>query len=185
MAAHPKIIEVGRGTYGVGSISVLSWDDQAIIRIGSFCSIAQPTIILGGNHRTDWMTTFPFGHTDEGEFSKHFIPKIQGHPSSNGDVIIGNDVWIGLHATIMSGVTIGDGAVIGYNSVVSRDVGPYEIVVGNPARSVKKRFDDEIIDLLLKLRWWELSSDIIRQIYPELCQPPTRDLLLSLIDKYR
>ena len=108
-----------------------------------------------------------------------------GHLATGGDVIIGNDVWIGQGVTILSGVTIGDGAVLATNSTVVKDVAPYEIVGGNPAKSIRKRFDDEIIALLLELRWWELPLDDIRQLIPQLCTAPTAEHLAELIARYR
>ena len=119
------------------------------------------TVLLGGNHRIDWVTTYPFSEA----FSKEFgAPDIQGHPSTNGDVIIGNDVWVGRGVTIMSGVTIGDGAVIATNATVVKDVEPYSVAGGNPARLIKMRFDEDIIERLLILKWWELPLDDIRKI---------------------
>ena len=91
------------------------------------------------------------------------------HPKSNGDVIIGNDVWIGHESTIMSGVKIGDGAVIAANSVVVKDVEPYTIVGGNPAKVIKKRFSDDIINNLLELKWWDWSNEKINENLNILC----------------
>jgi len=144
---------VGKHTYGHGKIDVKKWNDNNKILIGSFCSIADKCVIfLGGNHRTDWVTTYPFGHINQ-----HIFDSFNGigHPASNGDVVIGNDVWIGCNVTIMSGVNIGDGAVIAANSHVVKNVKPYEIIGGNPAKHIKYRFNDEIIEKLLKIRWWE------------------------------
>ena len=85
-----------------------------------------------------------------------------------GDTIVGNDVWIGQNAVILPGVHIGDGAIIGANSVVGSDVAPYTIVVGNPAKFLRKRFDDELIDLLLAFRWWDKPINEINQLIPVL-----------------
>ena len=118
-------IEVGRYTYGYQGISVFQWDEGAALKIGSFCSIAGDLVVmLGGNHRTDWMTTFPFGHVFKNELE---CEDIVGHPKTNGDVIIGNDVWIGRNSTLMSGIKISDGAVIAANSTVVKDIGAYEV----------------------------------------------------------
>lgn len=145
------------------------------LTIGAFCSIGpKVTIFLGMNHRTDWITTFPFGevHTD-----KFGHVKNTGHPSSKGDVVIGNDVWIGSGACIMSGVTIGDGAVVAANSHVVNDVKAYEIVGGNPAKHIKFRFSSEIIDALLEFKWWEKTDREIRELVPMLMsKPDIRDL---------
>jgi acetyltransferase-like isoleucine patch superfamily enzyme len=176
-------VEVGRFTYGDKKIQVRRWGSDAKLRIGSFCSIADGvSVLLGGNHRVDWATTFPFGHV--------FIPRlggedIVGHPASNGDVVIGNDVWIATGSTIISGVTIGDDAVIGANSNVVSDVAPYTVVGGNPAKLIKKRFEPEISDLLLELRWWELDIAVIKEIAPVLSTPPEAKVLRSLIKAIR
>jgi acetyltransferase-like isoleucine patch superfamily enzyme len=176
-------IKVGRFTYRLENISIKEWGEGAALAIGSFCSIASSvTIFLGGNHRSDWITTFPFGHIFQEELGGG---DIQGHPSTNGDVIIGNDVWIGHGACIMSGLVIGSGAVISANSHIVKNVMPYEIVGGNPARTIKKRFSDEVIALLLKLAWWELPIDVIRQINKELSAEPSVDSLTSLIQRYK
>lgn len=95
------------------------------------------------------------------------LPSLRDLPIK-GDTIIGNDVWIGQNATILPGVQIGDGAIIGANSVVGSNVAPYTIVVGNPARMVKKRFDEELIVLLLRLKWWDKSIDTINSLIPIL-----------------
>lgn len=158
--AHPVKIpsdwrsqyDVGRDTYGTPTI--FSWGEGATLKVGKFCSIAEEVkIFLGGNHRIDWITTFPFSALWPS--AKDII----GHPSTKGDVVIGHDVWIGYGATILSGVTIGNGAVIGAFSVVAKDVPPYSIVVGNPAKVVKKRFSDDKIDILQKLRWWDWENE--------------------------
>lgn len=85
-----------------------------------------------------------------------------------GDTVVGNDVWIGQNAVILPGVHIGDGAIIGANCVVGRDVAPYAIVIGKPARDLRKRFDDELIDLLLQFKWWDKSIDEINNLIPLL-----------------
>src|SRR5205823_3283824 len=110
---------------------------------------------------------------------------IVGHPATKGDVIVGNDVWIGYGVTISSGVTIGDGAVIGTNATVVKDVEPYEIVGGNPARHIKFRFDAEIRALLLDLKWWDLPVEDIRRLAPQLCAVPTAEQLRALIAAFR
>jgi chloramphenicol O-acetyltransferase type B len=153
--------EIGRNTYGKPRI--YSWEEGATFRIGAFCSIASGVkIYLGGEHRIDWVTTYPFNVL--WEKAKH----IKGHPKTKGDVIIGNDVWIGAGAAILSGVTIGDGAVIGTNAVVAKDVPHYAIVAGNPARIVRKRFNEETIHHLLKIRWWEWEDKKIEKFIPLL-----------------
>ena len=155
----------GKHTYG----HPLVWNDgsNANLYIGNFCSISQNVkILLGGNHRIDWVTTYPFGHVNTNIFNKF---NGNGHPSTKGNVIIGNDVWIGHSATIMSGVTIGDGAVVGAEAVVTKNVPPYAIVVGNPGRVVKKRFTDAVIEELLRIKWWDWDDAAIDEISPLLC----------------
>ena len=123
--------------------------------VGRFSSIASGvTILLGGNHQTNWVTTYPFMSFSEWPSAA----RIQGHPTTKGDVNIGNDVWIGLDAFILSGVSIGDGAVIGARATVTKDVPPYAIVAGNPARVVKYRFDQATIQKLLTIAWWNWSD---------------------------
>ena len=175
-------ITIGRYTYGVENVMVRQWGEGASLRIGSFCSLANATILLGGNHRTDWITTFPFGHIFADELGGE---DIVGHPATRGDVVIGNDVWIGHDVTIMSGITIGTGAVLAANAVVVKDVGPYEIVGGNPAGLLKMRFGADVIERLLALRWWDLPLADIRQIAATLSQPPTLQLVDELIARYR
>lgn len=175
-------ISVGRFTYGFKNVSIMQWNEGASLSIGAFCSLAKNlTIFLGGNHRTDWITTFPFGHVFKDELGGE---DILGHPSTNGDVIIGNDVWIGTGVTIMSGINIGDGAVLAANSCVVQDIPPYSIAGGNPAQLIKQRFDNETIELLLSLKWWELPVSDIKKIAKNLCSKPDNDLLLKLISNY-
>ncbi|MEM6768982.1 MAG: CatB-related O-acetyltransferase [Bacteroidota bacterium] len=121
--------------------------------IGKFCQIASGVtfIMNGANHLTDAVSTYPFaifGHGWEGAMEGKSYP-------SRGDTVIGNDVWIGYGATIMAGVTVGDGAIIATKSVVTKDVPPYTIVGGNPAREIRKRFAPEEIERLLEMRWWD------------------------------
>ncbi len=161
--------QIGRETYGNPRIH--SWGEGAICRIGSFTSIASGVqIFLGGEHRTDWITTFPFNVLwNEGK-------NISGHPKTKGDVLIGNDVWIAMEAIIMSGVNIGDGAVIGARAVVTKDVPPYAIVCGNPAKVIRQRFDDKTIKRLLEIKWWNWSDSKIKEALPLL--------LNSKVDKF-
>jgi len=155
----------GKHTYGTPNVRY--WNNKAILKIGNFCSIAPGVFIyLGGNHRHDWVTTFPFGHVSKSVFTTH---DGTGHPSTKGSVIIGNDVWISANVTIMSGVTIGDGAVIAHNSHVVKDVEPYSIVGGNPARFIKYRFSTETISKLLKIKWWFWEDSKINEFVPLLC----------------
>jgi acetyltransferase-like isoleucine patch superfamily enzyme len=160
-------MKIGKYTYGYENIKTSSWGEGSILEIGSFCSIAEGVkIFLGGNHRTDWISTYPFGHIHKQIFNNF---DGYGHPKTNGNVIIGNDVWIGENVTIMSGVLVGDGAVIAANSHIVKDVEPYTIVGGNPSNLIKYRFDKEIIQKLLELKWWDLNDDVINRLTPYLC----------------
>jgi acetyltransferase-like isoleucine patch superfamily enzyme len=160
-------MKIGKYTYGFDNIRILRWGESNILSIGAFCSFAENiTIYLGGNHRTDWVTTYPFGHIHHNVFSNF---DGFGHPKSKGDVLIGNDVWIAANVTIMSGVKIGDGAIIANNSHVIKDVDPYTIVGGNPAKKIKKRFSEEDIEKLLELKWWDMDDNTINKISPLLC----------------
>ena len=134
--------------------------------IGKFCQIATGVnfIMNGANHQMNAVTTFPF-YIFEGW--KQTVPPLNKMPLK-GDTIIGNDVWIGQNSTILPGVHIGDGAIIGLNSVVGSDVKPYTIVAGNPAKQIRKRFDNELIKLLLKLKWWDKSIKEINKLIPIL-----------------
>jgi acetyltransferase-like isoleucine patch superfamily enzyme len=142
-------ISVGRFTYGFENLSVREWNEGAALKIGAFCSLANDiTIFLGGNHRTDWITTFPFGHIYQDELGGS---DILGHPSTKGNVVIGNDVWIGAGAIILSGVNVGRGAIVAAGSVVNKNVPPYAIVGGIPAKVIKYRWDEKTIELHEKL----------------------------------
>lgn len=134
--------------------------------IGKFCQIAAGVefVMSGANHQMNAVSTFPF-YIFEGWEQE--APPMSEMPL-RGDTVVGNDVWIGQNATILPGVHIGDGAVIGLNSVVGCDVPPYTVVAGNPARTLRKRFDDELTDLMLKLRWWDRSIEEINELIPIL-----------------
>ena len=141
------------------------WIGDKLI-IGKFCQIAPGVefIMNGANHQMNSVTTFPF-YTLEGWDMK---PPEKDDLPLKGDTVIGNDVWIGQNAVILPGVNIGDGAIIGANSVVGSDVKPYTIVVGNPARFLRKRFDDQLIELLLKFKWWDKNIAEINELIPVL-----------------
>lgn len=141
------------------------WNGDRLI-IGKFCQIAAGVefVMNGANHQMNAVSTFPF-FTLEGWNAK--APQKSDMPLK-GDTVIGNDVWIGQNATIMPGVHIGDGAIIGANSLVSKDVEAYTIVAGNPIRVIRKRFDDELIDLLERFKWWDKSIEEIDSLIPLL-----------------
>ena len=141
------------------------WNNDKLV-IGKFCQIASGVefVMNGANHQMNAVSTFPF-YTLEGWEQ---TPPTQNDLPIKGDTIIGNDVWIGQNSTILPGVHIGDGAIIGANSVIGSDVDPYTIVVGNPAKSIRKRFDEELIDIMEKLKWWNKSIEEINALIPLL-----------------
>lgn len=137
--------------------------------IGKFCSIASGTksIMGSANHRLGSVTTYPF-NVFGGSWQEN-TPDHMSQLPFKGDTVIGNDVWIGRESIIMPGVKIGDGAIIAAYSVVTKDVEPYSVVGGNPARFIKKRFNDELIELLLEFKWWDLSPEKLVTVLPLLC----------------
>ncbi len=168
-------IIVGDYTYYDDEVDVKNFEKNVLYHydflndkliIGKFCQIAAGVefVMNGANHQMNAVTTFPF-YTLEGWDMEP--PKTSDLPLK-GDTVIGNDVWIGQNAVILPGVHIGDGAIIGANSVVGRDINPYTIVVGNPAKILRKRFDDEMIELLLRFKWWDKSTDEINELIPLL-----------------
>ncbi len=167
---NPNII-VGDFTYIADSdfeshVSHLyEWNDDKLI-IGKFCQIAAGVefVMNGANHQMNAVSTFPFYTLEGWEMS----PPAKTDLPLKGDTVIENDVWIGQNSVILPGVHIGDGAIIGANSVVGSDVPPYTKVVGNPARAIQKRFDDELIELLLRFKWWDRSIDEINRLIPIL-----------------
>lgn len=165
------------GDFTYGNPKVMDWDEGARLYIGKFCSIAdEVTIFLGGEHRTDWASTYPFSALIS-EWPN--AVSVEGHPKTKGDVIIGNDVWIGYGSTILSGVKIGNGAVIGAKSVVTKDVEPYSIVAGNPIKFIKNRFSNDSIEKLLKVEWWDWEIEKIKKNISLLCS----NNLTSLLNK--
>lgn len=173
-------MEVGEYTYGSELIKLHKYGPEngvcdsadSKLKIGKYCSIAPCNIFLNENHRYDWVTTFPFGLT---RLSKKRFKNVDKQlinsgalSKGNGNVIIGNDVWIGYNASIMSGVTIGHGAVIAGSAHVVKDIAPYSIVGGNPAKHIKYRFSEEQIAKLLQIQWWDWPVRKINQHLPVL-----------------
>ncbi|MFB6456683.1 type B chloramphenicol O-acetyltransferase [Chitinophaga sp. Hz27] len=150
--------------------------------IGAFCSIGTgASFIMAGNqgHRYDWISSFPFYYMSE---VASFHKSTDAYKPS-GDTIIGNDVWIGGEAMIMPGIKIGDGAVIGSRALVTKDVEPYAIVGGNPAKIIKKRFSDPEISMLLEIKWWNWQEDKLAEAMPILCSDNIQ-LLYDFYERY-
>jgi virginiamycin A acetyltransferase len=136
--------------------------------IGKFCAIAKGIefVMNGANHRMGSVTTYPFNIMGNGwEKSTPTLADLR----LKGDTVIGNDVWFGQHVTVMPGVHIGDGAIIAANSVVVKDVPPYHIAGGNPCRIIRKRFEDELINHLLAIKWWDWPARKIFDNLDALC----------------
>ena len=139
-------------------------------KIGSFCSIGGRCQIGGGLHPTDMVSTSPVFLKGKSAVGYNF-GSIEFSPSET--VIIGNDVWIGTGVFVKAGVKIGSGAIIGANAVVTHDVEPYSIVAGVPAKEIRKRFDNETIERLLELNWWDWPADKIKK-YAEFFSDPAK-----------
>ena len=168
--ANPNIL-VGEFTYIADSefeshvTNFYPWSRDKLI-IGRFCQIAAGVEFMmnDANHQMSAVSTFPF-YTLEGWEAEAPAPDDMPY---KGDTVIGNDVWIGQNAVILPGVRIGNGAIIGASSVVGSDVASYTIVAGNPARPIRKRFDDELIDLMEKFKWWDKEIEEINRLIPLL-----------------
>ena len=141
------------------------YENDGVVEIGRYCSIAHDVeFFLGGVHHPEWISTYPH----------HAHPQ---EVSSNGNISIGNDVSIGRGTSILSGVTIGDGAVVGANSLVTRDVRPYAVVGGVPAREIRLRFDESVVARLHELRWWDWPDHLVAEHAALLQQPDVRRFL--------
>ena len=157
---RPLIEHVGKQTYSAMDLYIANPSETTI---GSFVSIGTRVRIGHGTHPLEYLSSSPYLYLDRLNY------KTEATPSHNewevlAPVHIGNDVWIGDDVWIKNGVTIGNGAVIGAKSVVTHDVEPYAVVGGNPAKVIRYRFSEEIIKKLLKLKWWKLPDEIIKQI---------------------
>lgn len=154
-----KLKNIGKQSYGCEDIYITSPNTS----IGAFCSIG-PRVILGhGEHPVNYLSTSPYFYFDELAYKKQTNVS---HPEywNLQPINIGNDVWIGDGVFVKNGITVGDGAIIGARSVVTKDIPPYAIVVGCPAKIIRYRFDEKTIEELLKLRWWDLDDEIIKNI---------------------
>lgn len=161
------------GEFSYGFPRFVLWQESERIEVGRFCSIAeQVTILGGGEHNSDWITTYPLRMAFN-------LPEANkdGHPKTKGPTRIGNDVWIGFRSIILSGVTVGDGSVIGAGSVVTKDIKPYSVVCGNPAKLIRFRFSEDEIRKLLKIKWWNWPTKMIQQNVDILCSNKIEELL--------
>ena len=138
------------GDYTYGNLNILDYGDGCSLEIGRFCSIANDVVfVMGGNHRLDYPSLYPFRSMFEGGCTSY----------SKGDIVIEDDVWIGYGAIILSNVHIGRGAVIAAGSIVTKDVPPYSIYGGNPARLIRRRFDEDVIDSLMKIDFSKITKE--------------------------
>lgn len=175
LAAEHGLISMGEGSYGSPLVRGFT-GDAGHVAIGRYCSIGPDVEFwLGGNHRTDWVTTYPLRimWNLPGAFE-------DGQPTSKGPITVGNDVWIGDGAVVMSGVTIGDGAVIAARAVVTRDVRSYAVVAGNPAREVRRRVTQEQAESLRRIAWWDWPRERITDAVDLL----SSDDVQGFIDRY-
>lgn len=173
------IQSVGKYTYGTDNYTTTvrryySTHDatQPTVTIGAFTGIGLGCRFFTGDgvaHQPKTFTNYPFGNTQREIFTNYKPPMV----NTKGNIVVGNDVWIGESVTIMSGVTVGDGAVIAANSHVFKDVEPYSYVGGNPAKFIKYRFSQEIIKEMLELQWWNYPDPVINWLLPLLQEEPT------------
>jgi len=159
----PDYVRIGRHTYGVSRNTFHGLSPRVPVEIGNFCSVATDArIVCLAGHPTELPSTYPFR-------TLMFNPRGGNQDAvCRGPVRIGHDVWIGAAALILDGVSIGSGAVVAAGAVVTRDVEPYAIVGGNPARLLRHRFAPEIVEALLDIRWWDWPDDRIRRFEPYL-----------------
>jgi virginiamycin A acetyltransferase len=184
---NQPVIEIGRFTYSAG-LGIGLADTRSRVRIGNFCSIAEQVIFfLKTDHRPDWLSSYPLNRFPWDST----IPKPSDpYADLRDDITIGSDVWISWGVKVLAGVTVGNGAVLCADAVVTRNVPPYSVVAGNPARVVKRRFDDDVIDYLEQLKWWDMSVSQLQKYAPllmsknyvELRANVERDLANRMVD---
>jgi virginiamycin A acetyltransferase len=173
-----KFVEV-RGPVTIGNYTTINGPNVQVfaklnpITIGNYCSIARDVAIQEYNHKTNAFSSY--------NFQKHvFGGKPIDDAVSKGPIVIGSDVWIGTKAIVLSGVSVGHGAIVAAGSVVTKDVKPYAIVGGNPARVIRQRFSPEVVDRLLEIEWWEWPMEKVRQHQYIFAQEPTLSSLKDI-----
>ena len=171
-----EMLDCGRGSYGTVYIN---WNLANVkVKIGNYCSIAPGVrFVVGSEHAVDHLSTYPFKNKTMGD------PKPEA--GTKGGIVLEDDVWVGFGATIIDGVTIGQGAVVGAGALVTKDVAPYTIVGGVPARPIRKRFDDEIIDIVKDFDFGKLDPSFIESHIDELYEPLTVDFAKRLVNEQR
>ena len=175
---YPKLngrLDLGKFSIANAETEVLCWRWPETIKVGKYSSLGKCSFVVDGNHNPYFASTYPFaelGYANDAP-QNQLIKSIP---------IVGNDVWIGENAFVYSGVVIGDGAVVAGNAVVTKNVPPYAIVAGNPARVVKYRFPSDIIERFIKVKWWDLPDDFVfDELAPHIAYPKT---FLELAEKY-
>ena len=175
-----NLLKVGRYTYGASGIQIDHYQgSESKVTIGAFCSIAKNVrIITGGIHPPDWVALFPFRIVWglPGALS-------DGIPTTKGPVNIENDVWIGTDVTILSGVNIGSGAIVLAGAMVTKDIPPYSIAGGVPAKVINERFTADQIEQLLKIKWWQWSDEKIRRAIPLLSANTINEFINQYAEK--
>lgn len=162
------------GVFSYGTPRVACFDGVSKLTVGKYCSFADKvSILLGSNHKLNCVTTYPYCKIDN--------TKILQDTNERGNVTIGNDVWVGYGATIIGEVKIGDGAIIGAGAVVVKDIPPYAVAVGVPAKVVKYRFTEKEIEELLKIKWWDFDFEKIKNISNDLYGKDVN----NFIEKYK
>ncbi|WP_217521784.1 CatB-related O-acetyltransferase [Vibrio metschnikovii] len=191
-------LNIGDFTYGAPKLELATQDSKRLLSIGRYTSIAFDVVIFVGRqgiHAHQCLSTYPLGYllSSMGEGLKKMNDESSGEYQDasllvrkrNLDVHIGNDVWIGCRVTILAGVTIGDGAVIAAGAVVTKDVPPYTIVGGVPAKIIKKRFSDNHITRLLMVRWWELEPSVLNDVLGNFIKVTPINGALRLLEDFR
>jgi acetyltransferase-like isoleucine patch superfamily enzyme len=163
------------GEYSYGKIHRIGRGGGVIV--GKFCSIAENVSVITVSHNPNWISTYPFMAKGLREPWLGGVESIQGHPKRLGNLVIGNDVWIGQNVTFLGGVKVGDGAVIGANSLVVKDVEDYCVVGGNPCRLIRRRFSKVVIEKLLTLKWWDWDKQRILDNVRLLCSTDMDEFL--------